>query len=367
MLLTLFALGFAVVYFGMMIILWIGLTRINTCSETKLFRVSIIIAMKNEMQNVRTCLDALVNQNYPRNLLEIVIVDDGSTDNTPTILTEYAQKFSYIKIIRNESTPPGVSSKKYALSKAIAQSKGEILLLTDADCKPQSGWIRAMVSCFDSEVGFVAGFSPLIDSTNSILGNLLLLDSIANGIVAAGSIGFEKAITCTGRNIAYRREVYNEVNGFNKIMRSISGDDDLFLQLVKRETKWKIRFAKSQESIVPSVQTKNLKQFLAQKRRHLSAGKYYDFKLQIAYVLFHSANLFITIFFIISIFTGQNIILAIFLLTSKLLIDWRLMRKGSRAFFKLDMIKYLPLWELFFLGYHLIIGPASWSGKIKWK
>lgn len=367
MLVSIIALCLAVVYFCFILLLRLGFSHINQCAETKLFRISIIVAMKNERRYVRSCLEALINQTYPKDRLEIIIVDDGSTDETLNILSEYQNKYSFLKINRNESTPAGLSGKKYALKKAIANSTGEILLFTDADCVPPPDWAYAMLSCFASEVGLVAGFSPLIDPTNSIIGKLLLLDSLVNGSVAAGSIGLGGAATCTGRNLAYRRVVYDQVNGFNKIMHSVSGDDDLFLQLVHKETDWKIRFSNEKDAIVPSYQSKTIKEFFTQKKRHLSAGKYYNLKLQIAYFLFHTSNLFLFAFFLISIILGQNILLAALLLFNKFLIDWLIFLAAGKTFKIRPDMKYFLLWEIFFVLYHLIISPASWFGKIRWK
>jgi cellulose synthase/poly-beta-1,6-N-acetylglucosamine synthase-like glycosyltransferase len=367
MMLSLIALCFATVYFFFIFILRLGLSRLNPCIESKLFRTSIIVAMKNEMRNVRLCMEALSHQDYPKDRLEIVIVDDGSTDGTSEILAEYQEKFPHIKILRNDSTPIGVSSKKLALSKAIAKGTGEILLFTDADCVPPPYWVHSMIACFEPGVGFVVGFSPLIDPTDSVFGKLLLLDSVASGIVAAGCIGLKGAATCTGRNLAYRREIFDQVNGFDKIMYSVSGDDDLFVQLVRKETNWKIKFSTDNESIVPSYQTINFKEFFTQKRRHLSAGKYYNFKLQIAYFLFHSANLFIFTFFLLSTIWRQYFLLALLLLLAKFLFDRLLFVTASKIFnVHLDK-KYFVLWVFFFVAYHIIISPLSWIGKIKWK
>ena len=367
MVLVVLAFCSAVFYLLCEVRLWIGIKRLGRCSSTRLYPVSIIIAMKNEMENARTCLEAVMNQNYPQSLLEIIIVDDGSTDETPRILAEYKKKCSFLKILKNESTPENWSQKKFAMSRGIAQSTGEILLFTDADCVPSSGWVRAIVACFEPAVGLVAGFSPLFDATNSLFGKIMLLDSLASSIVAAGSIGLGRAITCTGRNLAYRREVYDQVDGFEKIRERVSGDDDLFLQLVYKMTTWKIAFATTSESVVPCYQTKNLTALVTQKRRHLSAGKYYLFAVQVMYFLFHVSNLFLIAFFVCSIIFEQNVVIAIVLLFLKFLSDYILLAMGSRTFHTKGIMRYLPLWEIFFWGSNVLIGPASWIGKIKWK
>ncbi|MBL7093923.1 glycosyltransferase [candidate division KSB1 bacterium] len=322
--------------------------------------------MKNEEKNVRQCLDSLINQNYPRNLLEIFIIDDGSTDKTSLILDEYNRKNTFVSVLKIDSSEPIHRGKKNALTRTIKKSNGKILLFTDADCVPQKNWVRSMTSCFDSKVGLVVGFSPLIDPSNSLFGNILKIDSLAAGIVAAGSIGLNKAVTCTGRNLAYRREVFDQINGFEKIMNSISGDDDLFLQLVKKKTNWETRYATQIESIVPSFQTKSFTGFFRQKRRHLSAGKYYNFKVQIGYFLFHLANLCFFLFLLFSVFSGKFLLISFSLFLSKLIVDWILLKAGCLIFSMVFTFSTFLFWEVFFLFYHLVIGPVSWIGKIKW-
>ncbi len=367
MLLILIALLSAVLYFSFILALRIGIGKLNDGLERKLAPICIIVAMKNEMRNVRSCLDALINQTYPKDLLEIIIADDGSTDETPAILSEYQKNYPFCRVIQIVSNPKSQSGKKYALSQAIDQGSGEILLFTDADCIPPPDWAYAMTSYFAPDVGLVAGFSPLFDPTDSVIGKLLLIDSLVNGAVAAGSIGLGDAVSCSGRNIAYRREVYNQVNGFKEIMSSVSGDDDLFLQLVHRKTEWKIRFGNDIDAIVPSYQTKTMKEFFSQKKRHLSAGKFYTLKLKVVYFLFHLSNLLLYLFFLISIISRQNIFLAALLLSAKFLSDALLIAAAGNYFKVQPNMKYFFLWEIFFVLYHLIIAPFSWLGRIRWK
>ena len=353
-------------YFFQLIQLWFGLKNLSHFPEAELASISIIVAMKNEENNARKCLEALVNQDYPKELLEIIIVDDGSTDGTLTILKEYNRNYSFVSVLEIKTSYSDHGSKKIALNKAIEHTKGKILLFTDADCVPPKNWVQRMVSCFEPDVGFVAGFAPLIDPSNSLFGNILKLDSLAAGIVAAGAIGRNKAVTCTGRNIAYRREVFDQINGFQKIMGSVSGDDDLFLQLVKNKTNWKIKYITQKESVVPSFQTKSVTEFFRQKRRHLSAGKYYNFKIQIGYFLFHLANIFFFLLVLFSFFSGRLLLLSFSLFLSKLIADWLLLKSGSHKFNLTFTFPTFISWEVFFLTYHLVIGPVSWFGKIRW-
>ena len=360
-----FDIAFFLIYFIFIATLLIGTKRISAGRNQGLPSVSLIVPMRNEEKNVNDCVFSLVKQDYPKDLLEIIIVDDNSEDKTGEQLRELANQFSNLKIIHRRSKL-GQGNKKAALRKAIAESNGEILLFTDADCRPSEEWVRAIMRFFDSKTGMVIGFSPWVGK-NSLLHKIIHIDSLAAGFVAAGTAGLNAPVTCTGRNIGYRRVVFDEVNGFAPIEKSVSGDDDLFLQLVRKKTNWKIRYANVPESVVPSRHNFKWRNFLKQKRRHLSAGKFYRPSSQLGYGLFHISNLFLWTAPLIALFGKENIFLPLILLTAKILLDRLAMARMGRLFNQnISDIGFLG-WDLIFLFYNTFLAPLSWVGKIKWK
>ena len=362
-----------VFYISILIKLYCGLKKILIFEKkSKKISVSIILAAKNEEQAIQSCIEALLSQNYPHPLLEIIVIDDQSTDRTFDILNDYAQQHPNIIIIRlqKQKDPSSgqweISSKKHALDIGIKQAKGEILLFTDADCIPPVTWVEEMITCFDKNVGVVAGFSPLIDNTGSILGKLIEFDSLVAATIAAAGIGLNKPITCTGRNFAYRKKVFEQVKGFTDIYHSVSGDDDLFLHLVKQKTDYEIKYNISQNAIIPSYQTKTIKQFLLQKRRHISAGKYYPKNLKLSYLMMHLANFCVYIFVLGAIIFNRYLQVAIVLFLAKTIADFLFVLMGAQKLKMNKLIKYFTLWELFFLVYNALVGPLAMIGKIKW-
>lgn len=355
------------VYFLFIFWLWHGVKKLAPCSTEKLARVSIIVAMRDEQEHAAACLTALVSQDYPADFLQIIIVDDASQDATPQILAEFASLYPQMKVVRQEPDSKVISRKKAALSRAIDEADGEILLFTDADCVPPPTWAKKIVSCFGADMGMVVGFSPVFDESNSWLGRVLAIDSLAAAAVAAGSIANGSATTCTGRNMAYRREVYDELNGFETIGHSVSGDDDLFLQHVHLETNWKIKFSAGSDGIVPSFQTTSLSEFFSQKRRHLSAGKYYNRRVQAGYLVFHLANFLLFLLFFGWLFFGQNILWSSLALAGKFAADFSLLNLARKRLHADIHLRDFFSWELFYLFYNCFIGPLSWVGKIRWK
>ena len=140
--------------------LYFGMGRISSNRNTKKYRVSIVVAARNEEENIAVCIYALVSQDYPQDLLEIIVVDDRSEDTTGAILKEAAANNPAVSVISIEETPDDCAPKKYALTRGIEKASGEIICTTDADCVPPQEWVSEMVSRFTEDVGFVAGFSP---------------------------------------------------------------------------------------------------------------------------------------------------------------------------------------------------------------
>lgn len=260
-------------------ILWMrrGLQKLEPgSSQTVQPDVSVIIAAKDEALNIPRLLAALREQSYPRDRLEVIVVDDGSSDDTHLILSLQARKMNNLKSVRIDSTPTGWGPKKWALTKAIGQARGEIILATDADCLPGSRWVETLVRYFtDPSIGMVFGPSPLVVERRNLWWEALFLDSCAVDALAAAGAGCGLALTCTGRNLAYRRAAFEEVGGFQGVKHFVSGDDDLLMQKMAATGRWKINFAHVTDALVPSPPPATLGAFVRQRLRFASKGRYY--------------------------------------------------------------------------------------------
>jgi len=153
--------------------------------------ISVVIAARNEEKNIGNILNHLINQTYPRELYEIIIVNDGSEDRTGEIINKFARKHSNIRHIRAKVDKTiGLTAKKNALNQGIQQSKGELILSTDADCHVKPSWIETMVSYFTDDVGMVVGFSQFGHPKGkySVFEQLQAIDFLSLMGAAQGSI-----------------------------------------------------------------------------------------------------------------------------------------------------------------------------------
>ncbi len=343
-----------------------GLRRLSYPTNSELLSVSIIVAARNEQKYIGRCLHALVKQNYPKDLYEIIVVNDRSTDDTAEIVMSMRKKFPFIKLIDIERPSADLPPKKFALDEGIRNATHDLLLFTDADSYPPQQWLREVVKAFTPEVGVVAGYSPFewraTDSFEHRWGDRFLrYEELKNTIGTAAGIGLRSAYMCTGRNFAYRRAVFNEVGGFGKIKQSLSGDDDLFIQLVQRETSWQIRYMTSVDSVVVTEPPVALEEFVNQRKRHFSAGKYYPRRMKVIFACAHGFNALALLTLIIFPLYG------IVLCALKLLIDWYVLNQGTRLFGNKELVRKMVPLEVMFVLYNLIIGPVGYLGQFEWK
>lgn len=353
----------------------LGMIKVRqTRSESKPF-VSIIVAARNEESNLVRLIPALNRQVYPS--FEIIIANDRSNDATAQILEDFQRRTPNLKVVNISEITSGLPPKKNALAEAIKVSKGELLCFTDADCLPGERWISELVSCFSPEVGLVVGYSPYVESLDSgntrktlfkkILEKFVAYEELKAAAWSAGSIGLGKGWLCTGRNLAYRREVYDKVGGYEQIRHSVSGDDDLFLQLVRRQTQWKIRYSTSPFTFVPTTPPPSFGIFVEQRKRHFSAAKFFPFSMKLFFFLFHLANFTLFAAFFATFFLGPSFLVGIPCFAIKLCADATLFLIAITIFQQRGFGRYFLLMEILYIFYNTFIGPLGLWKKFEWK
>lgn len=356
-------------YFLVHCTLRVGISRLQyPLSKEKPF-VSVIIAARNEEKHLPQLLECLLAQTYPH--YEIIIADDRSSDATPAILARVSGENPRLRVITIKETLPDMPPKKNALQQAIRVARGEILCFTDADCLPPQEWLATLVACFEPSVGVVAGYSPYLSqrtvSRDGLLSFFIAYEEFRAAVWSAGSIGIGKGWLCTGRNFAYRKTVFEEVGGFEKIKRSISGDDDLFLLLVRRTTSWQIRYVSAPENHVPTFPPSTFREFVEQRKRHFSAAKFFPLSMKLFFALYHGSNLFLLSAMIFSLFRMEYLFVAITAMGVKFAADYLLLSKGSSLLQERKFLWFILPMELLYIAYNSFIGPLGLLLKFSWK
>jgi len=247
--------------------------KIQSASGNPQPTVTIIIPARNEEKYLKNLLIDISNQSYPSEALEVIIVDDYSTDRTAAIANEFVATHPKWKRISLEK-PQGKAYKKAAIQQAIQASSGEIILTTDADCRMGKEWVSEMMQAFTPEVGLVSGPVQMW-SNNSWFEQFQALEFIGLIVLGAGSMHRKKPNMCNGANLAYRRSAFLAVKGFEGIDHIASGDDELLMHKIFSNTDYKVCFQKSPLAIVSTAPCISFKQFVNQRIRWVSKSSHY--------------------------------------------------------------------------------------------
>jgi cellulose synthase/poly-beta-1,6-N-acetylglucosamine synthase-like glycosyltransferase len=330
-------------------------------------KVSIIIAARNEEENIQKCVESCVKQNYPQHQFEVIVVNDRSEDSTAAIVNNIAKEYKNLYLLNITNLPDDYknSGKKHALKKGIEKASGEILLLTDADCFPRKNWIKSMIQYFCNDVGVVIGHSPY--NGRGLINRLIQLDNLSIIAVGAGGIGGGYPILSVGRNFAYRRKVYEQIGGFEKIKDFSSGDDDLLLMLVRKHTDWKINFAFHPDSFVNTQPPKTTTDAIKQRMRWASKGLHYTIPmtLSLMFIFLYNMVLLITIpLFLLNVITS---ILPLISLIIKTAGDFIIIFQAARLLDETKLVKYFPLAVLIHIPYLVFFGLYGTFGNVQWK
>jgi cellulose synthase/poly-beta-1,6-N-acetylglucosamine synthase-like glycosyltransferase len=372
-LLAIILLGPPVIYAMVLFLFWLGLFRRQDPPKTSdQPKISIVIAARNEEKTLPHLLNDLQRQSYPGDRMEIIIANDHSTDGTAAIIQKIADQDDRFQCISVIATISGLTAKKNAMAQAISKATGEIILCTDADCRLLPTWAERMVSCFLPDVGAVIGFSRLEPAEKGfhLFQIMQSIDFLMLMTAAQGSANLGHAWAASGQNFAYRKAVYEEVGGFTKIGHRISGDDVLFLQLIRNLTKWKVRFtadagARNQSRAEPSISD-----FFHQRIRWASNGAY-QWKLNrlfFGYVInTFLTNLILLISVPVSLFLPQTLPLFLAGWLFKGLAEVCLFNKGSRIYDQRQLRPYFPLWFVAQIPYVVLVGLMGTTGGFIWK
>jgi glycosyltransferase involved in cell wall biosynthesis len=212
----------------------------------------------------------------------VVLVDDGSDDNTFELMCDWANGRAGVQILRNNG-----SGKKQAVTQGIQRAKHELLAFTDADCIPGPDWLATVTALQTPDLDLVlVGYGPLVSRAGG-LGRLMRYDALHSAFLSAAAIGLNRPFMAVARNLCYSKATFAAAGGHRG--QSVSGDDDLFVQAVHREGHARFRYVFDPLSFVPSRAPESALAWFRQKRRHTSAGRSFPLRVQLHLALFHGS------------------------------------------------------------------------------
>ena len=354
------------IYISFVLFFLSGLRRIKTINNpiTSWPIVSIIVAARNEEENLHNIFQDLTHLDYPKELLQIVVVDDRSTDNTWQLITHFADQHTHIRGLQVKEKSAEMTPKKYALTQAITHSNGEYILSTDADCRIPQGWVKSMVKSLENGVGITIGSSAINTNKHSSFIHYQLVDFLALVTANAGAMGWGFCWTGSGQNLAYKRKLFNDIDGFNPVKDRISGDDIYLVQAIGK--KYGCVFNPDPESFIKTKPLLSLKQFISQRIRWSSNSRlaaktdlFFLFFLFNAFVM--NAALFA------GFFTPQVYSILPMVFGVKFVCDALVIFSGAAKLHLAFPSIIFVFWSLVQPLYIPFIGLAGLVGRFKWK
>lgn len=338
------------------------------CSDS----VSVIMACRNEEDNVINLIEDVRKQNFDKNRFEMIVVNDHSEDRTLEILQQKEQDWKQLTVISLEDE----RGKKTAIRKGIAIAKGDIILCTDADCRLGKDWMRTIVNYFsDNQILFVSSLVEYIYQ-KGLFQKFQSLDFLSLVASGACSIVRENPLFCNGANLAFRKHIYDTITE-DRFAQFIT-DDISLLNYIHKNYPHSICVAKEKDTIARTKSNSTYRSFINQKIRwiNFSRSENSTHVTSIAFIIF-MMNFLIILFLFLAIFNefynihyvsfllSKYIFLGLFLV--KCLSDYKFLSPVLEFFRRRDLIVYLFAFQIIYSFYISLIVPLSFIIKTNWK
>ena len=371
---------------------WNEMEEIHVLKENPTTTVTVIIPARNESKNIGHLLNDLAHQIYPSQLLEVIVIDDFSEDNTYEIVSN-CTTISNLKLFKlqdlvDENNIQSVF-KKRAIEAAIQKATGTLIITTDADCRLQQHWIHSIVSFYEKEKCALIAAPVGYYNEHTKFQHFQAIDFCGMQAITGASLSLGMFNMANGANLAYEKQAFLAVNGYQDIDKKASGDDMLLVYKIAEKFPDKIKFLKNRAAIVLTEPMHTLNDFLQQRFRWTSKSTSYQDKritaiLGLVY-LFVLSIWINTLYFIGKstysiIFPTRTImglidflpvffvlLMLIFQVVCKTIIDYQFLKSASAFFNRHDLMKSFFISELFHVWYIPFVGTFGNILKYKWK
>lgn len=328
--------------------------------------VSILVAARNEEQHIEALIDSLCGQSHPADKMEIIIVDDHSTDSTFEKAKEAISNHNNhsIKLVQADE-----NGKKAAVSQALHIATNEIILVTDADSQQPADWVETMVAQFDDRQTKMVLGPVLLSPANNLFEKLQVLEHLSLIGSTAGAVAVHLPVMCNGANMAYLRAeaLATEQKRYD---RGVASGDDVFLMdsFVKKFGTKSISFAYSEKAIVKTQPAHNLRDFVAQRTRWVSKAKSYkSLRIIICALIVGLFSLTILSAFVAAFFEPVFWAFFILFLLLKTFIDIPILHFTSEFLDQHKLMWWVLPLEIIYPFYVVFTSVVGLCGRTQWK
>jgi cellulose synthase/poly-beta-1,6-N-acetylglucosamine synthase-like glycosyltransferase len=341
------ALVLSIAYFGITNYYCWGWNKLPAVETNPLFqavtRISVIVAARNEAEHIEALLASLQQQNYPHAWLEVIVVDDFSTDTTAELVAAYP--WDRVRLIRladqSASLFPTLQAKKRAISIGIAEAQGDLIVTTDSDCNAPPTWLTLLVTVYQSRQPQFISAPVVFWREKNLLQRFQSLDFLGMMVITGAGIHTGFMRMGNGANLAFPKKVFEEVGGYLDSGHLASGDDMFLLHKIAARYPEGVFFLKNKNAAINTEAKPDLKSFVQQRLRwSTKSASYREWQVTavLAVVFFHCWCILLTAILI----PWQPWLMAS-LLAAQLLLkssaDYRLLRSGALFFQRPDLLR----------------------------
>ena len=349
----------------LMLLIW-GFTRANRRPEPAsgvVPELSIVVPCRNEEANLPKLIHSLLHQQFPAEGTEIILVDDHSEDNTLQLMQSFSESYPRIRAI---TLPHKQAGKKAALEEGIRNAKFSVIVTTDADCVHESGWLAAIGRLMTQpDISMVVGMVRVASSGKLFL-RLQSLEFASLTGSAIAVLGWGRPLMCNGASLAFRKQVFEEVGGYDGDRHLASGDDEFLLRKVAALEHGTIVPMTSSGSVVETRPQATSSLFVQQRIRWASKWKHnHDPVARTTALLVALAHL--AFLASIGVILIHPVSILMYLVAGKILAEAYFFRMVSRRLAQpFDVVSFM-MWQLIYPFYVLIIGAASLTLAWNWE
>ena len=337
--------------------------------EKPITKFSIIVPFRNEEKNLPKLLNSISKLNYPKDLFELILVDDFSKDNSERVYIKWRMENGLIETTLLENLRLSNSPKKDAISKAIPIVKHDWIVTTDADCIVNKNWLLTLDNFIQKNDAEMVVGAVVYKAKNNWLHQFQQLDLLSLQGTTIGSFGIGKPFMCNGANFAYTKKLFNEIGGFGGNNKMASGDDVFLLQKALKNHSDKVHYIKNTDMIVKTKPENDLYKLFMQRVRWASKttgySGYYSKSLAVV-VLVMNLSLIVGLYLLITNSLNWKTLLIVF--SIKYFVDYLLLLKSNQYLRKNKFIFPLAssLVYPFFcslVGIYSLFGGFTWKGR----
>lgn len=327
--------------------------------------LSVIVPARNESENIVRLLRAIKDQDYPEEYIELIIVDDFSTDDTAALVRSFSMSNLYLIHPMPHS---GKSSKKSAIEAGIKASGGKLIVTTDADCIPPTSWLKSINNFFLQTNSEMIASPVKLSYGGALLDKFQALDFLTLQGITGGSVQTQLHVMCNGANLAYSRKAFNAVNGFAGVDHVASGDDLLLMYKIKKKYPGKVHFLKNTQAIVLTLPQSGISRFFNQRKRWASKTFAYQERILIAILAFvYLFNCSLFGLMIAGFYNYHYWLIALVLIALKTIVEWPFIYSVAEYYQEKKLLKYFIFFQPFHIIYTVITGIISQTSQYSWK